>query len=155
MSTIPDRIEKHVTINAPRARVWEAIADSSQFGEWFGMRVDGPFTAGQSVAARITDPPGYEDRPFDLSIERIEDGRRFAFRWPAHEPLPGAGPETVFRTLVEFTLEDTPGGTLLTIVESGFDQVPLEARAKAFSSNDEGWAIQAQNIKRYAESDGR
>jgi uncharacterized protein YndB with AHSA1/START domain len=155
MSTIPDRIEKHVNIQAPRSRVWEAIADSGQFGAWFGMRVDGPFTAGRDVQAHITDPPGYEDRPFDLSIERIEDGRHLAFRWPAHEPLPGAGSETVVRTLVEFTLEDAPGGTLLTIVESGFDQVPLEARAKAFSSNDEGWAIQAQNIKRYVESDGR
>jgi hypothetical protein len=38
---------------------------------------------------------------------------------------------------------------LLTITESGFDRVPLDRRAEAFESNEQGWTIQATLIEKY------
>jgi uncharacterized protein YndB with AHSA1/START domain len=55
------------------------------------------------------------------------------------------------RTLVEFRLEDAEGGTLLTVVESGFDQIPEPRRAEAYGAHVEGWAEQMENIKKYVE----
>jgi uncharacterized protein YndB with AHSA1/START domain len=52
-------------------------------------------------------------------------------------------------TLVEFTLQDAEGGTALTIVESGFDRIPLARRAEAFRMNDQGWAGQMKNLERH------
>jgi uncharacterized protein YndB with AHSA1/START domain len=56
-------------------------------------------------------------------------------------------------TLVEFKLEEEQGGasTAVTIVESGFDKIPLNRRAEAFRKNDNGWAGQATNLARYVE----
>jgi hypothetical protein len=46
-------------------------------------------------------------------------------------------------------LDDAPGGTKLTVVESGFDPIPLPRRLEAFRMNDPGWSKQIGNIERY------
>lgn len=147
-TTSTDRIEKTVTLAAPRARVWQAIADARQFGEWFRVRLDGEFAVGATIRGNIT-YPGYEYITMEVLVERMEPERFFSYRWHPYaiDPKVDYSPEPM--TLVEFTLEDAPGGTRLTIVESGFDRVPLSRRAEAFRMNSDGWSEQMQNIERY------
>jgi uncharacterized protein YndB with AHSA1/START domain len=147
-TTGTDRIEKTVVLKTPRARVWRAIADAKQFGEWFRVRLDGEFAAGATVRGSIT-YPGYEHITMEVVVERMEPERFFSYRWHPHaiDPKVDYSPEPM--TLVEFTLEDAPGGTRLTIVESGFDRIPLSRRALAFRMNSDGWSEQLQNIERH------
>ncbi len=145
-TTTTDRIEKQITLNAPRTRVWRALADSKEFGGWFGMTVDGPFAPGAHVHGRVTHK-GYEHIVLDLVIEAMEPEKRLVYRWHpiakdleidySKEPM----------TLVEFRLEDAPGGTRLTVVESGFDALPIERRAQAFQGNERGWTGQLKAIE--------
>jgi uncharacterized protein YndB with AHSA1/START domain len=147
-TTSTDRIEKTVTLTAPRTRVWHAIADARQFGEWFRVRLDGEFAVGATLRGNIT-YPGYEYITMEVVVERMEPERFFSYRWHPYaiDPKVDYSPEPM--TLVEFTLEDAPGGTRLTIVESGFNRVPLSRRAEAFRMNSDGWSEQMQNIERH------
>jgi uncharacterized protein YndB with AHSA1/START domain len=149
MST--DRIEKKILLRAPRERVWRALADAGDFGHWFGMKFDGPFVPGASLRAVVVGSTvneeiakaqkQHEGVPFDVIIDRIEPQRLFSFRWHPHAIERGADYSAEPMTLVEFTLEDAPEGVLLTVVESGFDQIPLARRAQAFSANEGGWGV--------------
>jgi uncharacterized protein YndB with AHSA1/START domain len=146
--TETDRIEKKVTLNAPRSRVWRAIADADQFGEWFRIKFDSPFEAGKTIRGRILHP-NYEHMKFEMMIEKIEPERYFSYRWHPYPNDPNVDYSKEPPTLVEFTLEETNGGTTLTIVESGFDRIPLARRAEAFRMNDNGWTGQIKNIEKY------
>lgn len=148
--TSTDRIEKKVLLRAPLNRVWQAIADSKQFSEWFGFRLDQPFTAGKRVTAQIT-KPGYEHIQVDMDIERIEPQTYFSYRWHPYAIDSKTDYSKEPMTLVEFKLEEAKDGTELTIVESGFDRIPASRRAEAFRMNDGGWTGQAKNIARYVE----
>ena len=143
-----DRIEKTITLRAPRTRVWNAIADSAQFGEWFRVKLTAPFVEGATLRGQILHP-GYEAVPMEMTVQRIEPERYFSYRWHpyAHDPKVDYSQEPA--TLVEFTLEDAPGGTKLTVVESGFDRLPAARRTEAFRMNEEGWTAQLGNIERY------
>jgi uncharacterized protein YndB with AHSA1/START domain len=143
-----DRIEKSVTLRAPRSRVWQAIADAEKFGAWFGVKLAGPFAAGQAVRGTIT-YPGYEHLTMELQIDRIEPEHHFSYRWHPYAVTAETDYSLEPTTLVEFDLEDADGGTRVTIVESGFDAVPLARRAEAFKMNSGGWAEQIENIERY------
>jgi len=147
-TTGTDRIEKTVILKASRARVWRAIADAKQFGEWFRVRLDGEFAAGAAIRGNLT-YPGYEHLTMEVVVERMEPERFFSYRWHPHAVDPKVDYSTEPMTLVEFTLEDAAGGTRLTIVESGFDRIPLSRRALAFRMNSDGWSEQLQNIERY------
>jgi len=148
--TETDRIEKNVTLKAPRSRVWRAISDSQQFGEWFGVKLESPFKEGKTVRGKILHK-AYEHMPLDLEIEKIEPERYFSYRWHPYPIDPKVDYSNEPTTLVEFTLEDDNGGTALTIVESGFDRIPLSRRAEAFRMNDGGWTGQIKNIAKYVE----
>lgn len=145
-TTATDRIEKSIILNAPRSRVWRAISDARQFGEWFKVNLHGEFRAGTSITGTIT-YPGYEGLTLEMAIERIEPERLFSYRWHPGDPRTDYSREPM--TLVVFTLEDVAGGTRLTIVESGFDQLPLSRRAEAFRMNEGGWIEQVQHIERH------
>jgi uncharacterized protein YndB with AHSA1/START domain len=150
-TTSTDRIEKTAILKAPRARVWRAIADARQFGEWFRVRLEGDFAVGATIFGRIT-YPGYEHITMEMVIDRMEPERFFSYRWHANAVDPKTDYSSEPMTLVEFTLDDTGDGTRLTIVESGFDRIPLARRAEAFRMNSEGWSEQLQNIERYVSS---
>ena len=143
-----DRIEKHVLLRAPRGRVWRALVDADEFGRWFGVKLGGRFAEGATVRGQITSP-GYEHVGLEMLVERIEPERYFAYRWHPHAVDPNADYSAEPTTLVEFRLEDSGDGTALTIVESGFDRVPLARRAEAFRMNSQGWAEQLRNIERH------
>ena len=146
--TNTDSIEKKVVLRAPRSRVWRAITAAEEFGAWFGVKLDGPFAEGATARGKITHP-GYEHLTMEMMIERIEPERYFAFRWHPYAIDTSVDYSSEPTTLVEFRLEEAESGTVLTIVESGFDRVPLERRAEAFRMNDGGWTQQAANIERY------
>lgn len=146
-----DRIEKRAVLKAPRSRVWRAIADAAEFGTWFRMAFDGPFIEGQTVRGRVT-YPGYEHVAGDLQIVRIQPERYFAYRWHPYAVDPAVDYAGEPTTLVEFTLEDAGLHTALTIVESGFDQIPAHRRAEAYRMNEGGWAGQVTNITDYVET---
>jgi uncharacterized protein YndB with AHSA1/START domain len=154
-----DRIEKQVLLRAPLDRVWRAISDSQEFGRWFGVRVDGPFVAGTSVTATITettvdDEVAEMQRPHagaksTWQVVAVEPPRRFAYRWHPFAVEPDVDYETEPTTLVEFTLSETPDGVQLRIVESGFDAIPEARRADAFEANSGGWAKQTELVRKY------
>lgn len=147
-TTSTNRIEKSVVLKAPRARVWHALTDAGAFGQWFGVELGGPFAPGARVTGLITHE-GYEHLPFELTVERMEPERLFTWRWHPHAVEAGVDYSTEPTTLIEFELTDVAGGTKLTVVESGFDQIPLSRRATAYRGNDDGWAQQMVAIARY------
>ena len=159
MSTGTDRIEKTVRLKAPLERVWHAISDATQFGAWFGMRLEGQFAAGERIrgaiaptqvdpeVARMQEP--WVGKRCDLLVETMEPMRRFAFRWHPYAVDEDKDFSTEPSTLVTFVLEATPEGTELTIIESGFDRLPAERRARAFEDNSQGWEIQTKLIGKY------
>ena len=146
--TNADRIEKKVLLKAPRSRVWRAIADAQEFGKWFRVNLDGPFVEGAMVRGKIA-YPGYEHLTMEVQVEKIEPEHYFAYRWHPYAVDPGIDYSTEPTTLVEFRLEETGSNTLLTIVESGFDQIPIARRETAFRMNDQGWAEQTRNIEQH------
>jgi len=149
MSTIAtDRIEKKIQLRHPRSKVWRALTDAQEFGNWFGAVFTEPFKPGVSVRGKVTHK-GYEHMTMDVTIERMEPERLFSWRWHPGAAEPGETFSDEPSTLVIFELQEVPGGTLLTVVESGFDQIPLARRAKAFRENDEGWAMQMKAIEEH------
>jgi uncharacterized protein YndB with AHSA1/START domain len=151
--TSTDRIERKILLRAPRSRVWRALTTPVEFGTWFGVKVEGAFAPGARVRGAITHK-GYEHVTWDITIERMEPERVFAWRWHPHAVEPGVEYAAEPTTLVVFELEDAAGGTQLTVVESGFDQVPLARRAQAYRMNGEGWTYQVQAIEAYVATAG-
>ena len=148
MSTT-DRIEKRVTLRAPRARVWRALSTAAEFGTWFGVRFDGDFAAGRAIHGRITTPPGYEHVDWQIVVDRIEPEHLFSFRWRPYAIDPAVDYSGEPMTLCTFELADHEGGTLLTFSESGFDGIPAARRDTAFRMNDGGWTAQVANLARH------
>jgi uncharacterized protein YndB with AHSA1/START domain len=151
MNSETDRIERSTLINAPRARVWELLSNAEQFGTWFGANLKGQaFAPGQRARGNIT-YPGYEHVFFDVVVERIEPEELLSYRWHPYAVDPAVDYTHEEPTLVTFTLADAPGnGTLLKVVESGFDKVPPHRRLEAFRMNSGGWEAQMENIRRHA-----
>jgi uncharacterized protein YndB with AHSA1/START domain len=144
-----DRIEKEILLHSSPARVWRALSDRSEFGAWFGVRFPaGTFIPGEKVRGNIT-YPGYEHVVMEIEIVDVEPEKRLSYRWHPYAIDPTVDFSGEEPTLVTFTLEEQEDGTLLKIVESGFDHVPLARRADAFRMNDSGWAEQTKNIERH------
>lgn len=159
MEKTSDRIEKQIFLRAPVSRVWRAISDSTEFGNWFGVKFDGPFVAQQSLTGKIVptkaDPAvaktqePYAGMPFDFTVDRVEPERLIAFRWHPFAVDPSVDYSHEPTTLIVFELKAQEGGTLLTVTESGFDHIPLARRAQAFKMNDQGWTAQLGLIEKY------
>ena len=161
MAQNTDRIEKRIVLRASRQRVWSAISDARQFGTWFGVEFEGDFVVGAALKGRIVPTKvdadiakaqqPYAGTAFHVFVERIEPMSVFAFRWHPYAIDPGKDYTKEPTTLVTFELQEASGGISLTITESGFDQIPLERRAEAFTSNEQGWAEQTKLIQKYLE----
>ena len=148
--TSTDRIERSIQINAPRSRVWRAISNAEDFGSWFGANLKGQTIApGHRVRGPIT-IKGYEHVVFDILVERVEPENLLAFRWHPYAVDPKIDYSKEERTRVTFELQDAGGGTLLSVVESGFDSVPPSRRMEAFRMNSGGWEAQLKNIDGFA-----
>src|SRR6266853_804051 len=154
-----DGIEKRILLRAPRSRVWRALSDSTEFGTWFGMKFDGPFTPGASMRGVIVGTmvnaevaraqKDYEGMPFEITIEQMEPERLFSFRWHPFAVERGVDYSAEPTTLIVFTLAEAADGVMLTVTESGFDRIPLARRAKAFTANEQGWGMVVKLIEEY------
>jgi len=143
-----DRIEKRIQLNVPVSRVWRALTDHREFGEWFRVKLDGPFVPGQLSRGHIT-YPGYEHLQWEAAVRAMEPERLFSFTWHPYAVNPAVDYSTEPPTLVEFRLESNSGGTLLVLTESGFDAIPPGRREEAFRMNDGGWTEQMKNIEQH------
>jgi uncharacterized protein YndB with AHSA1/START domain len=141
-------IEKSIEMKVPVSRVWRALTDHREFGEWFRVKLDGPFIPGQVSTGHIT-YPGYEHLRFELVTQKMEPERLFAFSWHPHAIDPNVDYSKEPSTLVEFRLEPKDQGAVLHLTESGFDALPKDRRFEAFRQNDEGWNEQLKNIEEY------
>ena len=148
MNTSTDRIEKQILIKAPRKRVWRALTDTGEFGEWFRVKISGQFAPGKAISGPVLHP-AYEHITWSVTVEKMEPERFFSWRWHPHAIDPKKDYSHEPTTLVAFELEEVTGGTLLKVTESGFDRVPLERRETAYRGNSEGWSIQVGNIERH------
>jgi uncharacterized protein YndB with AHSA1/START domain len=149
MNSSTDRIEREILLKASRSRVWRALSNAEEFGNWFGVALKGKtFAAGKRVQGQIT-YPGYEHVVFDVLIERVEPERLLSFRWHPSAVDPSVDYSKEPTTLVEFELKDAEGGTLLRVVESGFDNIPPSRRLEAFRMNSGGWEQQMKNIEKH------
>lgn len=146
-----DRIERQIELQAPVSRVWHALTDHREFGEWFRVKLEGPFEPGKPSRGYITHP-GYEHIVWFAVVEVMEPERLFSFAWHPAAVDPDVDYSDEPCTRVEFRLEPTAsGGTRLRLVESGFDRIPEARRAEAFRMNEGGWTIQMQNIREHVE----
>ena len=146
MST--DRIEKTVVLRAPRSRVWRALTRADEFGAWFGMVLEGAFAPGARLMGRLT-TPGHERLIIEIAVEQVQPEDLLSYRWHPYAFEPGVDYAHEATTLVEFHLAEVADGTQLTVVESGFDRIPLARRALAFRMNDQGWTEELTNLARY------
>jgi uncharacterized protein YndB with AHSA1/START domain len=143
-----NRIEKRIELKASVSRVWRALTDHREFGEWFRVRLDGPFVPGQISRGQIT-YPGYEHVKFEAVVQKMEPERFFSYTWHPYAVDSNIDYSREEPTLVEFKLEKTSGGTLLIVTESGFDKIPSNRRSEAFRMNEGGWSEQLKNIESY------
>ena len=141
--TFPDRIERTMELAHPPAKVWAALTTAEGLGTWFGNRATVDLRPGGAARLTWTDGPTVA-----LRVERVEEPAVFGFTWPVHG-LPDDDPR---RTYVEFTLTPAGAGTRLTVVESGFAQLPDDAHAKAFDGNTQGWASELGELVTYLDA---
>jgi uncharacterized protein YndB with AHSA1/START domain len=163
MVSSTDRIEKECFLRAPPERVWQALADPAEFGSWFGLELDGAFAPGATVTGRIkpttVDPVvaqwqrKHTGKAIAFVVERVEPMRQLSYRWHPFAIDPNVDYSNEPMTLVTFSLEPVAGGTILRVVESGFDSIPIERRGDAFEANDEGWGVQMQLVEKYLSRD--
>lgn len=146
-----DTIEQSIDLKAPIERVWRALTDHAEFGQWFRVKLDGPFVPGELSTGHIT-YPGYEHIKWRAMIERMEPTSLFSFRWHPFAIDPDVDYSQETPTLVEFRLEQIAGGTRVTVMESGFENVPSYRREEAFRMNDAGWAEQINNMWAYLDA---
>ncbi|HEU0063169.1 MAG TPA: SRPBCC family protein [Hyphomicrobiaceae bacterium] len=147
-----DRIEKRIELKAPVWRVWRALTDHLEFGQWFGVKLEEPFQPGHRSRGQITHP-GYEHVPWEVTVQTMEPERLFSFTWHPYAVDPAIDYAKEPTTLVEFRLEAQAGGTLLVVTESGFAAIPKERRFEAYRMNDAGWSAQIKNITQHVKPD--
>jgi len=141
-----NKIEKRIELKAPVSRVWRSLTDYREFGDWFRVKLERPFVAGQESRGNIT-YPGYEHVVWTAVVQKMEPERLFSFTWHPYAVDPSVNYSKETPTLVEFRLEKAGSGTLLVLTESGFDNIPAERRSEAFRRNDGGWTEQMKNIE--------
>jgi uncharacterized protein YndB with AHSA1/START domain len=139
----PDRIERTVEIAQPPAAVWAALTTADGLSAWFGQEATIDLRPGGTASMKWD-----SGHTADIRVERVEEPAVFGFTWHIFG-LPADDPR---RTYVEFTLEQTGGGTRLTVVESGFAQLPEDAHRTAYDGNTRGWASELGELVDYLDA---
>ncbi len=148
-----DRIEKIIELNAPVERVWKAITDHREFGEWFRVQLDGPFVPGESILG-----PHHLPR-----LSSTSAGRRPSSAWTSQNSFPSPGSPTPSIPMSTTPVSRRPSSssglepTAIGIAPDGHGvrlrrMSPPHRRAEAFRMNDGGWAEQVRNIKDYVDT---
>ena len=139
----PDRIERTMELAHPPAKVWAALTTAKGLAAWFGDEADIDPRPGGAAWMRWANGHSVEMR-----VERVEEPTVFGFTWQL-EDLPEDDPR---RTYVEFTLEPAGAGTRLTVVETGFAQLPEDGRRKTYDGHVEGWASELGEMAGYLDA---
>ena len=139
----PDRIERTVELAHPPGKVWAALTTPEGLASWFGDKAGIDLRRGGEAWMSWTG--GFT---VQMRVERVEEPTVFGFTWQIFG-LPDDDPR---RTYVEFTLEPAGRGTRLTVVESGFAQLPEDAFRKAFDGNSEGWMKELGELADYLDA---
>lgn len=145
-----DSVVREIELHAPVQRVWRALTDHREFGQWFRVAIDEPFVAGEPATGRIT-LESYEHVRWNVRIVAMEEPHRFAFTWHPYAIDPAIDYSHEEPTLVEFRLEASGTGTRLTVTESGFDRIPEHRRDEAIRMNGGGWTAQVENIRTHVD----
>jgi uncharacterized protein YndB with AHSA1/START domain len=148
-----DSIEKKVELKAPISRVWQALTDYHEFGEWFRVKLDGPLISNKISRGYLT-YPGYEHYKWEILVKNVVPESLFSFTWHPYALDLKRDYSKEAQTLIEFHLKPISTGTLLLVKESGFDQLPLDRRSEAFRMNEKGWSEQMKNIEAYLSKSG-
>lgn len=149
-----DRIEKKTLIKAPVNRVWKAIADHKEYGNWFQCSIDRPFEVGQTVNGRMT-IEGFDHLTFPMEVTEMKENEIFSCRWPSYVEKTELDLLKQPWLTMEYHLKEVSGGTELTIIESGFDQLDPSILVEAREGNEGGWDFQLENIRKYLESENK
>jgi uncharacterized protein YndB with AHSA1/START domain len=139
----PDRIERTVEIAHPPTAVWAALTTAEGLSSWFGHKATIDLRPGGSAQMAWDD-----GNKAEMRVERVEEPSVFGYTWHIYG-LPDDDPR---RTYVEFTLESAGAGTRLTVVESGFAQLPADAHRTAYEGNTGGWASELGELVEYLDA---
>jgi uncharacterized protein YndB with AHSA1/START domain len=143
-----NQVTKKVELKASVSRVWRALTDYREFGEWFRVKLEQPFEVGKIAQGMLT-YPGYEHYKWEAVVKKMEPEQLFSFTWHPYAVDLAVDYSKETPTLVEFRLEKTAAGTLLSVTESGFDKIPPHRFDEAFRMNSQGWAEQMKNIQQH------
>lgn len=147
MTNTENSIERQIEINAPVAKVWNALTNSKVFGQWFGAELHSDFVAGKTTRARNTSKGFEMDMAF--YVKEVKPQTYFSYAWHPYPIDPKFDYEKEEPTLVEFFLEKSPNGTVLKVKESGFNKITASRRAEALEMHSGGWEAQLDNIKEF------
>ena len=86
-------------------------------------------------------------------VERVDPPAFFSYRWARRT---GEDPVEGNSTPVEFTLTEAGPGTLLRVVETGFDRLKATEPEKdtAVAENIQGWRNELAELEHYAQTAG-
>ena len=140
-------VSRTVHVRTPRDRVWDAITTADGIARWFGE------TASLDEAkVGTTGSLGWEDfGDYAFVVTAVVDGFLFEFRWAKD---PGVDVREDNATSVRFVLADAVDGTVVTVVESGFDELAGDdaSRRELLHGNREGWNLELDELVRTLES---
>ena len=140
---IPNTITRTLDLAHPQEKVWAALTTLDGITGWFGSQADGEMTPGHDVTMRWDD-----GATATLAIQRVDPMSVFAYSWR----ISGAPEGDPRRTYVEFTLEPTAAGTLLTVIESGFAQLPDAWLEPSYEGNVRGWRSELDELVAYLDA---
>ena len=148
-TTIQDSIEREMVLRAPKERVYAAIADPKLIVNWFPQAVEGSFEPGSRPVFDFG-----EYGRFSIYVVAARPHEYFAYRGVGSEYCPQGFIGDVLtepNTLVEFFLGDTPEGTRLRLVVSGFASLPAETAAQSIKDQDGGWSFMLDRLQKFVE----
>ena len=144
------RIDRTIKIDAPVERVWRALTNAEDLSSWFQVRIEGTIAPGSDVWMTSVHPDHAGQR-FPVKIAEMAPPHRLVWQWHPGAVDPNVDYSREPRTTVTFALAPTDGGTLLTVSETGFNEISLARRAKAYQDNSQGWAEVLVWLQRYAQ----
>lgn len=145
------RIDRTIEIQAPPERVWRALTNAEELSTWFQVRIEGDITPGSEVWMTSVHPQHAGQR-WPVRILELTQPRRVVWQWHPGEVDPAADYSHERQTTVTFTLEPSGTGTRLSVSETGFDEISLARRAKAYADNSQGWTEVLVWLQKYVEA---
>jgi uncharacterized protein YndB with AHSA1/START domain len=132
------RIDRTIEIHAPPERVWRALTDPRELSAWFQVTIEGGIAAGQEVWMTSAHPE-HQGQRFQVLFKELTPPTRFVWQWCPGAMDPKVDYSREPRTTLTFTLQPSPGGTRLSVAETGFERISLARRAKVYVDNSQGW----------------